>query len=55
MEDESAPLLKERDTPLFGVNRWQSSSKTTGHQAAATVNKPSTTINVRPTDVKHNM
>lgn len=42
MEDESAPLLKGRITPLFGVNKWRSSNRTTGDHA--TVNKFPTTI-----------
>jgi len=46
MEDESAPLLKERVTPLSGVSKWQSFDKTTGHHATA--NEPSATINVSP-------
>ena len=47
MEDESAPLLKGRITPLIGVNasNWQSSDAAHGYHA--TVNKPSPTIDVR--------
>ena len=44
MEDESAPLLKGRTTPLFGVNtgKWQSSNE---HHGAVN-NKPPAIINV---------